>query len=271
MANNDTIDWHTAFYDAIQLELEAYEDSLTFEFEHPLNTNPLIIDAVIVKKHRNIVIKKNIAQMFRATNIIEYKSPEDWLSVSDFHKALAYTHLYCSTVEHAVINDITLSFVLNRNPGKVLEHITNICKYTISHNSGIYVVTGDIIPIQIIETKRLSGDDSLWLKELRGGLNGDMFQRIVKTGNTRLGSNHIAAYLYAILMANKDRMEELLMNERAEFEEMLVRTGVAKDLIERGREERTQEFLGLLKSGKSPEEIIKFYDKNEYKTENTVK
>jgi hypothetical protein len=170
--------------------------------------------------------------------------------------------------------------VLNRNPSKVLEHITNICKYTVSQkDSGIYVVTGDIIPIQIIETKRLSGDDSLWLKELHGGLSGDIFQRIVKTGNTKLGSNHIAAYLYAILMANKERMEELLMNERAEFQEMLVRTGVAKDLVEKTRaeerektrEEEREGFLALLRSGKSPEEIIKLYDKNGYKTENTVK
>jgi hypothetical protein len=266
MTNNDTIDWHTAFYDAIQLELEAYEDSLTFEFEHPLNTNPLIIDAVIVKKNRNIVIKKNIAKIFRATNIIEYKSPEDWLSVADFHKAIAYTHLYCSTVENAVINDITLSFVLNRNASKVLEHITDICKYTISQkDAGIYVVTGDIIPIQIIETKLLSGDDSLWLKELHGGLSDDMFQKIVKTGKTKLNSRHIAAYLYAILMANKDRMEELLMNERAEFQEMLVRTGVAKDLVEKTREEDREWFSALLNSGKSLDEIKQYYSEKNNK------
>jgi hypothetical protein len=263
----DTIDWHTAFYDAIQLELEAYEDALTFEFEHPLNTNPLIIDAVIIKKNRNIVIKKNIAKIFRATNIIEYKSPEDTLTVSDFHKAIAYTHLYCSTVDNAVINDITLSFVLNRNPGKVLEHITNVCKYKITQKiPGIYVVKGDIIPIQIIETKLLPEDDNLWLKELHGGLNNAIFQKIIKIGNTKLDSNHINAYLHAILMANKDRMEVLFMNERAEFQEMLVRTGVAKDLIEKAREEEREGFIALLKSGKSPEEIIKLYDKNEYKT-----
>jgi hypothetical protein len=51
---------------------------------------------------------------------------------------------------------------------------------------GIYVVKGDIIPIQIIETKLLSEDDNLWLKELRGGLNNDIFQKIIKIGNTKI-------------------------------------------------------------------------------------
>ncbi|GHU26834.1 hypothetical protein FACS1894164_18440 [Spirochaetia bacterium] len=40
---------------------------------------------------------------------------------------------------------------------------------------------------------------------------------------------------------------------------------------EEGIEKGCEEFLALLKSGKTPEEIIKLYDKNEYKTENTVK
>jgi hypothetical protein len=54
------------------------------------------------------------------------------------------------------------------------------------------------------------------------------------------------------------------MEEMDEFQEMLIRTGVAKKLIEKGREE----LLTLLRSGKSPEEIINLYDKNRYKTEN---
>ena len=51
MINNGDIGRRTAFYDAMQLELEAYEGALTFEsWRHPLNANPLIIDAAIIKK-----------------------------------------------------------------------------------------------------------------------------------------------------------------------------------------------------------------------------
>jgi hypothetical protein len=38
------VTWHTAFYDAIRLELYRYRDVLSFEFEHPLNAEPLRID-----------------------------------------------------------------------------------------------------------------------------------------------------------------------------------------------------------------------------------
>jgi hypothetical protein len=127
--NDDRLNWHGAFYDAIRLEMEDYLDILTFEFEHQLNTDPLLIDALILKKKKQAAIEKNIAAIFKTTNVLEFKSPEDHLSVSDFHKAIAYTHLYCATVQDADITDITLTFVLTRNPRDVLKHIETECNY----------------------------------------------------------------------------------------------------------------------------------------------
>ena len=67
--------WHTAFYQAMQAELYDYRDSLLFESEHQLTTEPLRIDLLIVKKPRELVIEKNIARIFRTVNILEYKNP----------------------------------------------------------------------------------------------------------------------------------------------------------------------------------------------------
>jgi hypothetical protein len=39
------IDWHAGFREGIQLALHPCRDSLRFEFEHPLNSQPLRIDA----------------------------------------------------------------------------------------------------------------------------------------------------------------------------------------------------------------------------------
>jgi hypothetical protein len=75
------IPWHSAFYEAIQLELDNYRDVLEFDFEYPLNTEPLRVDVVIVKKQKDVRIEKNIAAIFRAVNIVEYKSPSDYISV----------------------------------------------------------------------------------------------------------------------------------------------------------------------------------------------
>jgi hypothetical protein len=94
--SEEHIAWHPAFVEAIQAELEEYLDVLEFHAEHPLTTEPLRIDVLIVKKRVDVVIRKNIARIFREHNIIEYKSPDDYISRSDFQKTQAYAWLYAS-------------------------------------------------------------------------------------------------------------------------------------------------------------------------------
>ena len=50
--------WHPAFVEALQMELEAYQDALEFHPEYPLISGPLRIDCVVIKKVKDIVIKK---------------------------------------------------------------------------------------------------------------------------------------------------------------------------------------------------------------------
>ena len=51
------------------MNLKIIGKDLTFESEHQLLTEPLRIDVLIIKKKRNVVIKKNIAQIFRRFGI----------------------------------------------------------------------------------------------------------------------------------------------------------------------------------------------------------
>jgi hypothetical protein len=67
------VDWHAAFRDGIQLAFLPYRRSLSFEFEYPLNTEPLRIDAVIIKKQPGAVIDMPLGALFRQVNILEYK------------------------------------------------------------------------------------------------------------------------------------------------------------------------------------------------------
>jgi hypothetical protein len=78
---HDALNWHPAFLQAIQQELFDYRDSLEFKYEYQLNSEPLRIDLLIIKKPENITIGKNIARIFRTDNLLEYKSPEASLSV----------------------------------------------------------------------------------------------------------------------------------------------------------------------------------------------
>jgi hypothetical protein len=69
------LQWHPAFFQAIQVELFDYRDYLEFTYEYHLTSEPLRIDLLIIKKKEDVVIHKNIARIFRTDNILEYKSP----------------------------------------------------------------------------------------------------------------------------------------------------------------------------------------------------
>jgi len=94
--DEERIPWHPAFVEALQMELREYQDILEFHPECQLSSEPLRIDCVVIKKAKNVVIKKNIAVIFREWNLLEYKSPDKHLSIADFYKVYAYACLYVS-------------------------------------------------------------------------------------------------------------------------------------------------------------------------------
>jgi hypothetical protein len=110
---SEDISWHPAFLEAIQRELAQYKDVLEFISEYQLTAEPLRIDVVIIKKIKDIPLRKNIAAIFRTVNLLEYKSPTDSLSVEDFYKVYGYGCLYMF-LNKISINDLTLTFVESR-------------------------------------------------------------------------------------------------------------------------------------------------------------
>jgi len=264
--------WHPAFVDAIRMELFDYRDSLEFKYEHPLNTEPLRIDLLIIKKPKDLIIDKNIARIFRADNILEYKSPDDYLAVNDFLKVYAYANLYAAITPGVDFADITLTFVENRHPRNLLKYLTKTRGYKAEETSpGIYLVTGDYLPIQIIESGKLSEQENLWLRSLVKDLPainaGSILDKARKLGDKA----QLGAYLDVLLRTNpKAFLEAKNMARRRmpTLEEALDEIGVLPKMIERsekrglerGRREGEQNIINLLKSGKSPEEIIQLME-----------
>ena len=80
------IQWHPGFVAAMDLELRESREDLWFEKEYNLNTKPLEIDLLVIKKNRDAYIDNEIGRIFRGHNIMEYKSPEDHLDIDTFIK-----------------------------------------------------------------------------------------------------------------------------------------------------------------------------------------
>ena len=208
------IPWHPAFIEALQMELDDYRDILEFFPEYQLTSEPLQIDCVVIKKAKDAVIKKNIAAIFRDANLLEYKSPDDYVSVADFYKVYGYACLYAS-FEKIPITNMTISFIESRYPAKMLDHLIKVRKYSVEKtSSGIYTVNGDILPIQFIDNRKLPVEENLWLKNLYNRLDKNEFRQI-STEAARQGKiARIQAYMHAVFLTNSKMIqEEIQMHE----------------------------------------------------------
>jgi hypothetical protein len=231
---DDNISWHPAFFEAIRLELAQYGDVLQFIAEYPLNTEPLRIDVVIKKTPKDIPITKNIASIFRKHNLVEYKSPTDHLSISDFKKVYAYGYLYMA-LNKIEASDLTLTFVESRHPQKLLTYLTKVRHYHIDERiPGIYLVEGEIFAVQIVDSSKLAAADNLWLKGLNNKLDIEQMNQILNE-RARVGQKaQTDAYINAIFRANPDIVKELHKMGRLTLDQVFIETGLAAEWEARG-------------------------------------
>ena len=165
----DKIQWHPSFFGATAFEFKSNKDDIEILSEYNLNKKPLRIDILIVKKKHNGVtvrLDNEIGHIMKTYNIIEYKSPDDSLTIDDFYKTLAYAYQYKATgksVDSIDLAELTVSFFTERFPRKLINRLESL-GYVIKKNyPGIYYISEDVtmIPaIQLIVIRQLSDEHS---------------------------------------------------------------------------------------------------------------
>ncbi len=205
--------WHSAFYAGIQIEFEKEADKLIFENEHQLGTDPMRIDVLIIKKCTEEQIQKNIGRIFRDYNIIEYKSPEQYLSIDAFYKVLGYACFYKSDVQYVdtiKVDGITISYISKSYPRKLIQHLKAVRGYQlIPQGNGIWYIEGGMFPMQLIVTSRLSKEDNFWLKNLTNDLKkkeeaDELFEEYGKHSDSNLHKS----IMDLVMRANKEVFKE---------------------------------------------------------------
>lgn len=143
MAKDKKVQWHPAFYGAMHLELKENKEDLEFTEELILNTLPLRVDMLVIKKKIPCEIQNEIGRMFRKHNLLEYKSPDDALNYNVFLKGVAYVYLYKTKEQHVdeiLLDEITLTFVRERKPVKLFKKL-KMRKFVIEERwKGIYYI-----------------------------------------------------------------------------------------------------------------------------------
>jgi hypothetical protein len=216
----------------------------------------LRIDVIIIKKDPEAVIEKPIGALFRGVNIVEYKSPQDYVSIGDFHKVGAYARLY-SALHGTAITDMTLTFVAGAHPKKMLDYLKEVYRYEVKRKwPGIYHVTGDILPVQIVENRELNEEDSIWLKDLTGGLDGARLQKVLEKSEGMPKGSPLSAYISMVLRANPGGFREVMAMSDMSFESVLEEFGLTTKWEKKGREEGREEVVNMLyRYGMTPEQI----------------
>jgi predicted transposase YdaD len=120
--------------------------------------------------------------------------------------------------------------------------------YTVAESSpGIYTVNGDILPIQVIDSRRLPVEENLWLKNLSNELD---YTAITQIGDEikHLGkAARLEAYLHAVAWANLNSVKEAIkMDKTLTLDRVFEETGLAAKWEARARAEgKAEEAFGI--------------------------
>ena len=270
-STKDIIQWHPAFHASIQIEFKDEAEKLTFDSEHLLSKKPMQMDELIIKVTGNEVIHKNIGRIFRRYNIVEYKSPDDYLTINDFYKVYGYCCVYQSDTEEVYKippEELTITFICNHYPRKMIQHLKDFRKLdTVRIGPGIYYITGDPFPIQLLVTKELNPNENRWLQSLRNDVSKpEEITTLLKEYEKNKASKLYQAAMNVITRANwnavkevKESMCEALRELMAdEFKEQEER--VTKQVTEQVTEQITEQVTEQVTEQITTQIIKNLYD-----------
>jgi hypothetical protein len=166
----DKIQWHPGFYGAAELELLHNKDELEFDREYNLTKESLRVDLLIVKKRKNVEITNEIGRIFKQFNILEYKSPDDGMSIDDYFKTVGYACIYKGfggAVNAVPAEELTVSLFRETYPREMFDALKRLGATIEEKFPGIYYVTGLVFfDTQIVVTGQLSKDSHSSLRVL---------------------------------------------------------------------------------------------------------
>lgn len=208
--------WHPAFCSAMELVLEDDREYLEFIREYNLNTKPLQVDLLVIKKPKNHQVKDKIGRIFREHNIFEYKSPGDAMNIDTFYKVNAYAALYKASADHVdgiKADSVSVTMIRDTKPEKLLLDLAKE-DYTVRNSyKGIYYIEGKTnFATQIIVSRELSGSQYVWLKALTRKLNQEKARLLVEQARGRKSQRSrqlVDSVFAAIIGANKELFGKL--------------------------------------------------------------
>ena len=212
----DKLQWHPAFCAAAGLEFHEDIERLELKPEYNLSKEPIRIDLLIIKEESDRRIKNEIGHIMKKYNVIEYKSPEDALTIDDFYKTVGYACLYKGygeRVDAVPINELTVSIFRAKRPEKMFLTLQKYGHKIKEKYSEIYYVTERLpFPVQIIVTQELEPREHRSLRILSNHAKKEdveEFLKEVEKMNTPRERQNVEAVLQVSVKANDELYREI--------------------------------------------------------------
>ena len=168
------------------------------------------------QKNKSTVISNQIGKIFRRFNIIEYKSPDDGLTIDDYAKTLSYAYLYKglgSSVNQIPFDELTVTMIRDRKPRAFFNHVRELGGSVEQKHPGIFYIHGVVYtPTQFILTRELDTNLHSSLRMLTNRATEDDAERFLKLAHTftKPGErNYVNAVLQVSLSANREVFDNL--------------------------------------------------------------
>jgi len=187
MQMDKKLQWHPAFCSAVRLDLRADKNVLLYKNEYNLNTKPLQVDLLVIKKAPETVIGNPVGKIFREHNILEYKSPEDAVDADTFYKTVAYACLYKAggAEDEVPASEVTISIVRDAKPRELLKELKKMGNKVTEPYPGIYYITGStLFPMQVVFTQALDPVQNRWLRSLTQKMDKTFARDLLEASNS---------------------------------------------------------------------------------------
>ena len=180
------------------------------------------------------------------------------MSIDDFYKVYGYANLYKSDTPRVDLiksDEITISFVCEKRPEKLLKHLRQERQLDIMKvEEGIYYIEGAYFPMQLLVTAELSRESNFWLRNLTNRLKEHREVNELVTEYEKNRQNDLyKAMMNLIIRANETLFEEVKGGDMCEALRELFKDEI-EEATKRVRVEVTKEvtkdtLLGLLRDG----------------------
>ena len=238
------ISWHPGFYGAAELEFLSNKGDLEFQREYNLSKEPVRMDLLIIKKLSDVRIENELGHIFKKFNVVEYKNPDDALTIDDYYKTVGYACLYKGlgeSVDQIPADELTISIFRESCPREMFKAMKKMDLEIEERYPGIYYISGKqaLFDTQIVVTKQLEKETHRTLRVLSKHVQEEDVRAFVeKAGKmTEPGDrNNIDAVLHVSVSANREIYEAIRRCDK-------IMCDALRELMKEDFEETKQETL----------------------------